>query len=124
MGFRISLIALIIGIGFLAFVLRAIKKNSLRPSYAALWIFISFFLVSIPVAEPLYRWFSRSILGLIDTRHIIYIVLIGFLLIYVFYLTIKVNLMNDQIQQLISRVAIQDNEIKALMSNDDHNGDS
>lgn len=111
MGLKIKLLASLIGLIFFLFILKSIKKNSFRPSYAALWFFISLFLLSISVAEPLYRWIAYSLVGITDARHIIYVALIGFLLIYVFYLTIKISIMNDQIQELISYTAILEKEI-------------
>ena len=111
MGIKIRIISFIIGLIFFLFILKFIKKNSFRPSYAFLWLLISFFLLSIPIAEPLYRWIAYSLIGLTDARHIIYIALIGFLLVYVFYLTIKISRMNDQIQELISYTAILEKEM-------------
>ena len=122
MGLKIKLIAFIIGIIFFIMVLSQIKKRSLRPSYSFLWFMVSLFLISISVFEPFYRFISRKIIGISDTRHIIYIGLIGFLLVYVFYLTIKVHQISDQVQELISTVAIQQNIIESLSaSNNDKN---
>ena len=112
MGIKIKILSFIIGLVFFLFVLQFIKKNSFRPSYAFLWLMVSFFLLSVPIAEPFYRWIAYSLIGLTDARHIIYIALIGFLLVYVFYLTIKISRMNDQIQELISYTAILEKEIK------------
>ena len=112
MGIKIKVISFIIGVIFFLFVLKFIKKNSFRPSYAFLWILVSLFLLSIPLAEPFYRWIANTLIGLTDARHIIYISLIGFLLIYVFYITIKISRMNDQIQELISYTAILEKEIE------------
>jgi hypothetical protein len=117
MGLKIKLIAFIIGIIFFIMVLSQIKKRSLRPSYSFLWFMVSLFLISISVFEPFYRFISRRIIGISDTRHIIYIGLIGFLLVYVFYLTIKVHQISDQVQQLISTVAIQQNKLDLLSNN-------
>jgi len=122
MGLKIKLIAFIIGLIFFFMVLNQIKKKSLRPSYSFLWFMVSLFLISISVFEPFYRFISRRIIGISDTRHIIYIGLIGFLLVYVFYLTIKVHQISDQVQELISTVAIQQNIIESLSaSNNDKN---
>ena len=120
MGLKIKLIAFIIGIIFFIMVINQIKKRSLRPSYSFLWFMGSLFLISISVFEPFYRFISRRIIGISDTRHIIYIGLIGFLLVYVFYLTIKVHQISDQVQELISTVAIQQNELESLSAS---NGD-
>lgn len=84
----------------------------MRPSYAVLWTGISLFLVSISVFEPVYQWIAGSVIGIVDARHVIYIVLIGFLLVYVFYLTQKISKMSDQIQVLLSQLAIVEDEIR------------
>jgi hypothetical protein len=78
----------------------------MRSTYALLWIGMALFLISIPLFEGLYRWIAYSVIGIVDARHIIYICLIGFLLTYVFYLTIKISQMSDCIQELISYTAI------------------
>lgn len=112
MGLKIKIIALVIGLVFFFFIASYSKKNAFKPSYTFLWFLISAFLISIPIAEPFYKWMAYSVIGIVDARHIIYIVLIGFLLVYVFYLTIKLSKLTDQVQGLISYTAILENEIK------------
>ena len=112
MGLKIKLLAFLVGIGFFFFVLRSIRGNSMRPSYAVLWASISLFLVSVSVLEPFYRWIAYSVIGIVDARHVIYIVLIGFLLVYVFYLTQKISRMGDQIQALLSQLSIVEDEVR------------
>ena len=115
MGLKIKILALFVGLGFFLFVLRSIRSNSMRPSYAVLWTSISLFLVSISVLEPFYQWIAGSVIGIVDARHVIYIVLIGFLLVYVFYLTQKISRMGDQIQVLLSQVAIVEDELRRML---------
>jgi hypothetical protein len=114
MGLKIKLLAFLAGLGFFYFVLRSIQRNTMRPAYAVLWTGISVFLLSISVMEPLYQWFAKSAIGIVDARHVIYIVLIGFLLVYVFYLTQKISRMADQIQVLLSQVAILEDEQRQI----------
>lgn len=116
MGIKIQIISLILGIIFFFFVFRFVKKNTFRPSYAFLWILVALFLVSIPILEKFYKWLATSVIGITDARHIIYIGLIGFLLVYVFYMTIRISKMNDQIQELISYTAILENQVKERIS--------
>lgn len=111
MGIKITIISTIVGLIFFLFVLNFVKKSTFRPSYAVLWISISLFLISIPIFEFFYKWIAVSIIGIEDARHIIYIGIIGFLLIYVFYLTTKISQMSDQIQELISFTAILENKL-------------
>jgi hypothetical protein len=111
MGIRIQIIALAIGIVFFLGILRYIKKNSFNPGQSVLWIILCLFFISIPLLEPFYKWIATDIIGIVDARHIIYIFIIGFLLIYIFYLTSKVTKMSDQIQNLISFTAILEKRI-------------
>jgi len=111
MGLKIKLLAFCVGLLFFYFVIRSIRRNNMPPAYAVLWIGISVFLLSVSVLEPLYRWVANSVIGIVDARHVIYIVLIGFLLIYVFHLTQTISSMADRIQMLVSQLAIVENEL-------------
>jgi hypothetical protein len=106
MGVKIKLIAFLLGLVFSLVVIRNVRRNVFRPAYAVLWIAVSLFLLSIALLEPVYKWLATSVIGINDARHIIYIGLIGFLLVYVFYLTAMVSRMSNQIQQLLSALAI------------------
>jgi hypothetical protein len=115
MGLRIKLIAFVLGILFLGVVLRHIRQNTFRPVYGVLWLLISIFLLSIAVLEPVYRWIAVSLIGINDARHIIYIALIGFLLVYNLYLTSMVSRMSNQIRHLISATAMLDERKQATV---------
>jgi hypothetical protein len=106
MGMRIKLLAFVIGLTFLLTVLRCVRQNSFRPAYAVLWLGMSAFLLSIPLLEPFYQWVAHSVIGIADARHVIYIVVLGFLLVYSLYLTSMVSRMSNQIRQLISAEAL------------------
>ena len=112
MGFHIKLISLIIGISFMIAVLWMIKKSKLRPSYSLLWICISLFFISIPLFENFYKFIASKIFGFVDATNIIYIGVLGFLMIYIFYLTLKIHRLSDQIHILISSNAILEKEIR------------
>ena len=99
MGLRIKLITLLLGLLFMAVVLHNVRQNTFRPVYAVLWLAISVFLLSIAPLEPVYRWVATSVIGIIDARHVIYIAVIGFLLVYNLYLTAMVSRMSNQIRR-------------------------
>lgn len=121
MGLKIKLITLILGFVFFLFVLRVVKRNHFRPNFAIYWVLLCSFLISIPLLEPLYKWIAVELIGIFDARHIIYVSLIGFLLVYVFYLTIRVTRMSDQIQELITFTAILENEMDQAKQPDKDN---
>ena len=114
MSIRIQLISILIGFAFLFFVVRYIRKNSFSPNYSILWIIVSVFLISIPILEPFYKWLSVSVIGITDARHIIYIFLIGFLLIFNLFLTSKITQLTNQVKRMISFSAILEKEIREM----------
>jgi len=111
MGIEIKILAVVAGFVYLLFVSLSIKRNTLRPAFAVLWISVSLFLISIPLLEGVYKA-SATAIGISDARHIIYIGLIGFLLVYVFYLSLKISRMSDRIQVLLSELAIVECDLK------------
>lgn len=119
MGLKIKLMALVLGLIYTFFVLRFVQRKSFRPGYAVLWLSIAFFLISIPILESLYEWFTVNVIGIIDARHIIYISLIGFLLIFSFHLTIFISRLSDRVQELISYVAVLEQQINKKENSED-----
>ncbi|HQH50018.1 MAG TPA: DUF2304 domain-containing protein [Candidatus Cloacimonadota bacterium] len=114
MGLKVKLIALFLGLLFSIIIYRSIKKSYLTPVLSLIWISLAVFFLSIPLLEPLYKWISVKIIGISDARHLIYIAIIGLLLVFVLYLSIKVSRLHDQNQMLISFTAILDKEIRDL----------
>ncbi len=117
MGSNILIFSLLLGLFFLLIVLRFIKKSNLRPSSILLWLGVSIFFISIPVFENFYIFISHDILGFENTANIIYIGIIGFILIYVLYLTLQINRLSDQVHILISHISILEQEIKNRNNN-------
>lgn len=111
MGLNIKIASIIAGVIFIFFVLRFSKKNMIRPSYTILWLMVSLFLISIPVFESFYRYVAHNIFGLVDATNVIYIGIIVFILIYLFYITIKINTLSDQVQIIISSLSILESKV-------------
>ncbi len=122
MGFNLSAFAVLSGLFFLGVVVKLLRKDTLYPAYAILWIFIGLFLISIPFLEGFYRWVAVKVIGLYGGDHLIYIVVIGFLMVYVLYLTSKICRMSDRISKLISFTAVLDNEIRRLKGRESESG--
>lgn len=98
-------------------VIKSVKKHSLHPSFAVLWIFIGMFLFSLTIFESFYAYVARSIFGLYGGDHLIYIALIMFLLVYCYYLTTRICQMADRVSKLISFTAILENELSQVKKN-------
>lgn len=106
MDIKQQIFALAAGLLIIFLVISQLKKEKLHSSFAALWIGIGLFLISLSFLGDFYRYIARSVLNVSGGDHFIYITVIGFLLVYVFYLTSKICRMIDQITKLISTVAM------------------
>lgn len=119
MNLRIKVIAFLLGLMFFGVVMRCVRQNTLRPVYAVLWMSLSCFLLSIALLEPFYKWLATSVIGIYDARHVIYVAIIGFLLVYCLYLTTMLSRMSNQIRHLITTVAIIQSEERSAFERPD-----
>lgn len=106
MELRLKIVAVSVGLIFAFVIGQSIRRSGIRPSFAWLWLLIAAFLISIPILEPFYKWVSSGLIGIVDARTIIYVALIGFLLVYSFYMTLVMSRLSDRIQELISHTAV------------------
>jgi hypothetical protein len=71
------------------------------------------YFLSIPLLQEFYIYISRTLFGFY-AENIVYITVIGFLLVYVLFLSSKVVRLNDQTKELISFTAILEKRIRDL----------
>lgn len=112
MNLNLQVLSLILGIFFFIVILYNIRRKKLSPSYSVLWIILSLFLILIPIFQTIFIKIAR-LFG-IYAENLVYILLIGYLLIYVLYITSKVVRLNNQVKELISNSAILEDEIMQL----------
>lgn len=112
MNLNLQVLSLLLGIFFLVVIFYNIKIKRLSPSYSILWILLAVFLLLVPVFQSFFISIAR-IFG-VYAENLVYIILIGFLLVYVLFITSKVVRLNNQVKELISNTAIIEDEIKEL----------
>lgn len=112
MGFKLTFLAAVLGVLFAGIVVSSVRSSSMRPTLAWLWLSMAGFLVSVPLLAPVYKWVSSVVMGVDDARTLIYMALLGFLLVFALYMTLKVSAMSDRIQELISHTAILESRIE------------
>ncbi|NCO04044.1 MAG: DUF2304 domain-containing protein [Alphaproteobacteria bacterium] len=112
MDIKQQIFAFAAGMLIIFLVISQLRKDKLNSSFAALWIGIGLFLVSLGFLGDFYRFIAHSVLNVSGGDHLIYIGLIGFLLVYVFYLTSKICRLIDQVTKLISTVALLESREK------------
>ena len=114
MSIGLRIVILLMSLAIIFVVVKSVKKHSLHPSYAVLWVLIGLFLFSISILDRFYAFIAREVFGLYGGDHLIYVSLIGFLMVYCFYLTTRICQMADRVSKLISFTAVLENEVAEL----------
>jgi len=113
MSLSIKILVLIFGVILFGIFITLVRKKSVKPFYSALWLIISLFIFSFVIFERFYKWIA-TMLNIADASFLIEVALISFLLIYVMYLSIKISVLSDRIQELISYSSILEHELRKL----------
>ncbi len=112
MGIKQILLSFFAGLIILTFILHFLKKSRIYPSYVILWASIGLFLVFMPIFSDFYRDAAQLVFGIRGGDDFIYISFIGFLLLYVFYLTVKICILTSQVSRIISTIAVIESQQK------------
>jgi len=104
---------------FIAF-LWGMRRGAVRGGAVALWIVICSAMVSVPLLESRYLALAQF-MGISYARDMLNMFAILFLLIYVFYLTSKLQQASDTVEILLARVAIAEHRLGALAFNSAEN---
>lgn len=117
MDIKQIILSFIAGLILLLFILRFLKTSRIYPSYVILWASIGIFLVFMPVFSDVYRHIAQFVFGLKGGDHFMYISFIGFLLLYTFYLTVKICTLTSQVSRIISTIAVIESQQKDILTN-------
>ncbi len=110
MSLSLKIIAALCSVAFFATFLFLVRKRSVTPFYSALWLGVSVLMLSLVVFESFYKSIA-DYLHIRDASFLVFIGAIGFLLVYVLHLSLKICELSDRVQELISHMAVLDREI-------------
>ena len=110
MPISVKIIGIICASAFFMVFIMLVKNRSVKPFYSCLWFFVSVLMFSIIVFEKLFKWLALFF-GLTDASFLVIVGVIFFLLMYILHLSIRLSEMSDQIQELISHLAIIEKKI-------------
>lgn len=81
------------------------RRGAVRGGFVGLWLTICVAMVTLPFLEPFYKQLA-ALMGLNFALDMLYMFSIMFLLLYVFYLTAKLQRTTDIVEILLARAAI------------------
>jgi hypothetical protein len=113
MDLRTQLGSVFLGLLIWTLVALAVRRARLYPSYAVLWAFLGLLFVLLPLYADLLRWAAGHLFGIIGANHLVYSILFGFLLVYLFYMTQKICQLTNRVERVIVTLAMLEAQSKA-----------
>ena len=109
MTLTLQIILFIASVITFIFVIRKIRKSQLNIADAVVWILLSLLLIVMSVCLPFMSKVAHA-LGFMSTSNFVFSMILFFLLIIVFGLTVKVSLLNEKIKNLNHYIALKEKE--------------
>lgn len=105
MGFRLEVLLFILASCISLALFLAMRTGAVRGGFVALWLAICAAMISLPFLESFYKYLAE-LMGLNFALDMLYMFAIIFLMLYVFYLTAKLQRTMDIVETLMARAAI------------------
>ena len=109
MSLRIQLLLIIGSIAFFLVLLAIIRKGKMTTDLACLWIALALILMVLAFFPGIAIQFGYLV-GVISSINAVFLVLIFLILCLLFYLFLKVTILEKKINDMIQRYAIEENE--------------
>lgn len=93
----------------LAYFLKKIRKNNLDIDYSLFWIIFSGMLVVVSIFPNMITW-AADLLGFISPANMVFLLIIFFLTIKLFSVTLKLSRLEHKIKTLSQNIAIKEAE--------------
>jgi len=106
MDIRTRIFLIVGSLVFFAFLLSVIKKSKISIDMATMWILFALVMVIIAIFPEIVYWFSFQI-GIQSPTNAIYLVMFALLLVLVFYLFMKISILENKLNRLIEKIAIE-----------------
>ena len=113
MGFTFSVVAICLALGFFAYMVYVLRTNLVRGGFVVPWFLIGLVFLSIPLAESFYVRIAHF-LGLARAPDMVFILVIGFCLGYIFLLTVRLQKLAYAVETLVSHVAVLEAELESV----------
>ena len=105
MSIGLRCLLLIGALAVLFFMLKKIRQERVKIEHSIFWIFFSVIMVVLG-AFPVISYKAAELIGVISPVNIVYLVIIGILLIKMFFMTIQISHLENKIDSVAERVAL------------------
>lgn len=105
----LRLVLILVSVLFLLFLLSKIRKSKLMIEYAIFWIVFAFLLVLIAIFPEIVYW-ATGTLRVMSPANLIFLLMIFILLVKVFLMTIELSQLENKVNELIQKIALDEKE--------------
>jgi hypothetical protein len=109
-------ILIVASIGFFIFILRMLKAKKLEFKYSIVWIIASFSFIVLSIFPKIVRYVA-NVLHIIEPVNAVYLIIIFFLLVIVFTLTVALSRNSNRVKALTQEIGILKLEIRKNENN-------
>lgn len=111
MSLRLKTILITTIIAFMIFVYLRLRSNKISTKYSLIWFSVSFIMIFATLKHDLMEKIA-NFLGIEVASNFIFLIIIGILLIIIFFMSSAVSKLNDKTTALAQEVAILKNNSK------------
>ena len=90
---------------FLTYIIQNIVKGKVQLKYALIWLVFGFSLLFVSIFPNIIKWLAKE-MRIIEPVNAIFAIIISFLLVLVFALTVIVSKLKRQLVTIVQKVAI------------------
>lgn len=109
-NYLLEILALSMGLLLMTFVIGAMRRSSLNPRYAILWLGAGFVLIALSIYRPLLDYVAEAI-GISYPPSLLFLVAFVFLLFIVLHYSLVLSSHRDSIRRLTQTVAMLEQEL-------------
>lgn len=116
MNVILQTILIIASVGFFLFILKMLKSKKLEFKYSIVWIIASFSFIVLSIFPKIVRYVA-DLLHIVEPVNAVYLIIIFFLLVIVFTLTVALSRNSNRVKALTQEIGILKLEIRKNENN-------
>lgn len=117
MSVSLRIVLIVCSIVMLIYVAAKIRRAQMRIGDGIVWLGMSIVFIVISVFPEIVYWMCSK-LGMMSPSNLVYLVVIAFLLMQIFYNSVKISNLSGRIDSLAQEVALRDERFMRLKTED------
>lgn len=121
MSWTLRIVLIAVSVAATIGVIVKIRKAKMQIEDAVFWVLFSFLLILLALCPPLLYFFT-NLLGMQSPANLLFLVIIGLLLVKVFFMSLRISLLDEKLKTLAQNAALDELENREKDQNAAHAG--